>query len=566
MKIIGCTLLCFSLLLSNEIKQVDNEVNLAVQSNEIQNIQNEVITISWLKEKPKSITKDFYIWQYLKQKNITPSQSLEAISQVKYMNNKIFYEFAKKFNHDETYAVAQCMRAKTKSLINQPVDCIRVGLSIYDATKLSYDDLDSIYERIKPHYPQYAKELKIINSTIPFTKLVSSPKDIFFGVFNNCGSVFRSKYFNYAIPSRSLKRLKNDKRFESSISKIVLNKDLVKLQESILKIDDKNYSSQTSFYLAINAIRHNKLELALGYLENSYKKAYSSFDKDKIRFWQYQISKENQYLEDLLNSRSINTYSLLIKEENSKPLENIFYNIELSKNSLPNNEFNISDPFNWVKLIRQTKKGVSLKQYLAYEEIYNTPQTLPFLAFTKEIYEKYTNSYFITPYMDQFKSDDINKQALLYAIARQESRFIAGSVSSAYALGIMQIMPFLGKELASRLKEDFKTTDLLDLNRNIKYAKVHINSLKSRLKHPLYIAYAYNAGEGFVNKQIFSKKYFTSGRFEPYLSMEMVPYKETRKYGNKVLANYYVYYNYFNKDNPIKLSTLVQTLILPIPN
>jgi len=564
MRIIGCTLLCFSLLISNEIKQVDTDVNLAVQSNEIQNIKNNKITLSWLKQKPKSITKDFYIWQYLKQKDVAPSQSLEAISQVKFMNNKIFFAFAKRFKHDETYAVAQCMKAKTKSLVNQPVDCVVVGLSIYDATKLSYDELDTLYERVKPIYPKYAKKLKIINSTIPYTKLISSPKDIFFGVFNHCGSAFRSKYFNYPIPNKTLNRLKNDKRFKSTISKIVLNKDLKKMQESILKIDDSNYSSDTSFYLALNAINNDKLELALNYLENSYNKAYGSYDKDKIRFWQYQISKDDKYLDHLLNSKNINIYSLLAKEQQNKPLDNIFYNIELSKNSLPNDQFNISDPFNWVKLIKQTRKGVSLKQYLSYEETYNTPQTLPFLAYVKEIYEKYTNSYFITPYMDQFKTNDIKTQALLYAIARQESRFIPGSVSSAYALGIMQIMPFLGKELANRLNEPFKTTNLLNLDTNIKYAKLHINSLKSRLKHPLYIAYAYNAGEGFVNKQIFSKKYFTNGRFEPFLSMEMVPYKETKKYGNKVLANYYIYHNYFNKDNPITITELLKSTILPI--
>jgi soluble lytic murein transglycosylase len=154
----------------------------------------------------------------------------------------------------------------------------------------------------------------------------------------------------------------------------------------------------------------------------------------------------------------------------------------------------------------------------------------------------------------------------MYAIARQESRFIPSSISSVYALGIMQIMPFLGKELATRSNEKFNVFNLLDVNTNLKYAKLHIDSLKSRLKHPLYIAYAYNAGEGFVNKQIFSKKLFTKGSFEPFLSMELIPYKESRKYANKVLANYYIYYNYLNKDNPITLSTLVQNTILPIPN
>jgi soluble lytic murein transglycosylase len=539
-----------------------NEVNTAIQSNIVKDKSS--ITLQWLKQKPRTITKDFYIWQYL-QNNITPNEALEAISQVKNMNNKIFFAFAKKFNHDETYAVAQCMKAKTKALVNQPVDCIKVGLSIYDATKLPYEDLDFIYEKVKKTYPKYAKKLKIINSTIPFTKLVSTPNDIFFGVFNECGSKFRAKHFNYPISKRTLKRVAKDKRFEKSIARIVLNKDLFNMQESILNIDDKKYSSQTSFYLALNAIIHKKFELALKYLNNSYKKAYYRFEKDKIRFWQYQISKEDKYLDDLLNSSDINIYSLLIKEQNSKPLQNIFYNIDLSSNNTTTN-FDINDPFNFVKLIKQTKHGISMQQYLDYENIFNTKQTLPFLAYVKSIYEKYTNSYFITPYEEQFNSYDINTKALIYAIARQESRFIPSSISSVYALGVMQIMPFLGKELATRLGEKYNIFNLLDTNTSLRYAKLHLDSLKSRLKHPLYIAYAYNAGEGFVNKQIFRKKLFKDGSFEPFLSMELIPYKETRKYANKVLANYYIYYNYLNKDKQISLTNLLQNTILPFPN
>jgi soluble lytic murein transglycosylase len=34
--------------------------------------------------------------------------------------------------------------------------------------------------------------------------------------------------------------------------------------------------------------------------------------------------------------------------------------------------------------------------------------------------------------------------------------------------------------------------------------------------------------------------------------MEMLPYNETRKYGKKVLANYYVYANYLGENISIK--------------
>lgn len=52
------------------------------------------ITLNWLEKKPKSLYKDFYIWQYLKQ-DITPVQALEALGQTRYMGPKIFDEFIK---------------------------------------------------------------------------------------------------------------------------------------------------------------------------------------------------------------------------------------------------------------------------------------------------------------------------------------------------------------------------------------------------------------------------------------------------------------------------------------
>ena len=42
--------------------------------------------------------------------------------------------------------------------------------------------------------------------------------------------------------------------------------------------------------------------------------------------------------------------------------------------------------------------------------------------------------------------------------------------------------------------------------------------------------------------------------------MELIPYDETKKYGKKVLANYYVYQNYLNKNNKITLEKLFKTI------
>ena len=42
--------------------------------------------------------------------------------------------------------------------------------------------------------------------------------------------------------------------------------------------------------------------------------------------------------------------------------------------------------------------------------------------------------------------------------------------------------------------------------------------------------------------------------------MELLPYDETKKYGKKVLANYFVYNNYLNTNNKVKISTLIKNI------
>ncbi|MEE6538237.1 hypothetical protein VWM66_10785, partial [Campylobacter jejuni] len=48
--------------------------------------------------------------------------------------------------------------------------------------------------------------------------------------------------------------------------------------------------------------------------------------------------------------------------------------------------------------------------------------------------------------------------------------------------------------------------------------------------------------------------YFQKLGFEPFLSMELVPYQESRIYGKKVLANYIVYRHLLN--DSIKISDI----------
>jgi len=94
------------------------------------------------------------------------------------------------------------------------------------------------------------------------------------------------------------------------------------------------------------------------------------------------------------------------------------------------------------------------------------------------------------------------------------------------------------------------------------YANDHMNYLTKWLQHPLYIAYAYNAGIGFTRRMLKKKTLFTHNKhYEPYLSIERLPNAQARRYGKHVLANYVIYLNQLGV--PLRMIDLLDTLHIP---
>jgi len=520
-------------------------------------IAQEKISLKWLNNKPRSIAKDFYIWRYLKE-NITPIQASKALGQVRFMNNKLLFRYAKRFKNKDILFVTNCMQLNEKKLVDKNADCIEVGMSTFKATKLSKKNLSIVIKKVTNKYPKSAKRFQIIKNNKPFVSLIKSSNDVFFDTFNQCGGLFRVKNFNYKLSQKFIKQLQVDKKnFAQTIKLIVTNPKLNKLQLSLFNVDTKNLSHKSTFNLAINAIVHNKNKLALKYLKLSYNNGYFQQDKDKVLFWQYQLTKQKTYLDKLSKSWDNNIYSLFSFEKyNIKP-KNIIYKLKENKKS--KSDYNENIPFNWLHILADTKKMNNIKME-KYNNLLNKEDTQGHLAFVKERYYRYKKSYFITPYKKYIGKLSTNRQALIYAIARQESRFIQTSISSAYALGVMQIMPFLSRAIAKQIKDTYDIDKQLNPKINLKYANIHLDFLEKRLKHPLFIAYGYNGGIGFA-KRLFKNGFFKEGKYEPYLSMELLPYDETKKYGKKVLANYFIYKNHLDKQNHIKISTLFQKAI-----
>jgi soluble lytic murein transglycosylase len=524
-------------------------------------LANSIITKEWLQDKPRSIYKDFYLWQYLNQ-NITPDDAIWALGQAKSVTPKLFKAYAKKLNHDETNQIIQCEKMSPFKLLKKDATCIKLGLSPYKATKLSKKQIKKIITIIQDDYPELKKVLQIIQSPLAFHKLTHSETSIFYDTFLEVGSVYRANNFNYHFSKKVLKELQQDKsNFKKIIRKIVLEPKLTKPQQSLLLLDTKGLEHQSSFYLAINAIKYKKYKIAKKFLEASRENAYYKFDKDKVDFWIYQLTLDKKLLNKLSQSWDINIYSLYANEQLKTNIKNVVVDFTYTNNN--KSPYDIHNPFAWLDIL-QTSKQMDDKKLKEFTNIFNTQETSGHLAFILERYYKYKKTFFPNPFDKYIKKYSLKRQALINAIARQESRFIPTSISPSYAMGVMQIMPFLSKALAKDLKEEYDINKQLVAPINLKYANKHLTWLEDRLKHPLFIAYAYNGGIGFT-KRMLQSDIFKKGKFEPYLSMELVPYDESKRYAKKVLANYVIYYNQLHK-NKISITNLLKNLKPPYQN
>jgi soluble lytic murein transglycosylase len=121
---------------------------------------------------------------------------------------------------------------------------------------------------------------------------------------------------------------------------------------------------------------------------------------------------------------------------------------------------------------------------------------------------------------------------LMVGLIRQESAFAADAVSRAGAMGLMQVMPSTGSQLARALRIRFSRPELLKPEYNLRLGAYYLSGLLRDHKSREYALAAYNAGETRV-------KEWTAGQTyeEPSEFVESIPFTETRQYVQIVLRN-----------------------------
>ncbi len=505
---------------------------------------------------PKSYVKDFYIWQKL-QKGVTKSEAEILYKQIKRLSPKLFNAFAK-YDIDNLSRKKYCKGLSAERLIGKNGDCVQHGLSLYKASISDPKLVSKIASDIELFYPNLSKKYQAVIKK-SFDEFIKLPPKLLIETFLAVGKAYRKAYLNHPLPPSLITKLSSYTAFNVMVDRIVRDQALDKLQKSLVEIDSSKLNANANFLLGMNAIRYGELERALGYLELSSHKAKTAFDRDRAIFWRYMLTKSKTYLTTLTNSYDLNIYTLRAYELLGKFPTNIIYDINPKSTTIP---FDIKDPFAWLKFKNMVQKEFkNHKDKVAYLLKYNTPQTLPHIA--KLLYRfKDNKHYFITPYSKYLKNTPLERRVLIYAIARQESRFIPTDVSSSYALGMMQFMPFLAKDIAKKFGMiDFKLIDIFDPKIALKFANYHLDYLEKHLSNPLFIAYAYNGGLGFTKREILAKDFFKSGAYEPFWSMEMVPNAQARRYGKKVLANYVIYARHLGLG--VSLTDILQTLKSP---
>ncbi|OCL91123.1 lytic transglycosylase domain-containing protein [Aliarcobacter thereius] len=518
------------------------------------------VTLSWLQDKPKSSERDFFIVEFLNYDSTTKEEAdiayeLRRGSYNASLERVYLQKFPKEINKEEEF----CKNASFDILLSQNSDCINLSLdSISKLFKLSRKELHLLISKLENG--ELRENLQIISSSSIHNELLKNPKkflDFFFDLNND----LKLKYFNKSYKKEFLDKLVLEKDFDKFVRAIVFNNNFKTIQKSFHHLSqNNNLSASSSFLLGINEINLNNKRYANNFFNISNKKSFLRSQKDNALFWLYLTTNDKTYLEELGKSYDTNLYSLYAKELLNINYSNIIYSLDNLKKD-KNRDYSIYDSFAWLNIARDIRTDFNEDKFNKYQDIFNNQHTKAHLAYILERFNNYKTQYFLTPYSDIIKKEGIFKEVLIYSIARQESRFIPSAISISGAQGLMQIMPFLSKDIARKLKEPYSIYEQFIPKVNLKYASFHLDYLIEQFNgNPLFIAYAYNGGAGYTKSQLKKGLFKDKNMFEPFLSMESISYEETREYGKRVLANFYIYNNHLNSKNKISLSTIFQNL------
>jgi peptidoglycan lytic transglycosylase len=141
-------------------------------------------------------------------------------------------------------------------------------------------------------------------------------------------------------------------------------------------------------------------------------------------------------------------------------------------------------------------------------------------------------------------------RSVVYAIARQESMFNASAVSSAKAMGLMQVTPGTGRLIAKKNGVGFDQRRLLsDPGYNAQMGAAELGDLIQAYDGNYILVFVgYNAGRGRVKEWVARYGDPRDPGVDPIDWVERIPFSETRNYVQRVMENMQVYRARFGSD------------------
>lgn len=148
-----------------------------------------------------------------------------------------------------------------------------------------------------------------------------------------------------------------------------------------------------------------------------------------------------------------------------------------------------------------------------------------------EYVKKYANEYNVDEY-------------LIYAIIKAESNFEPNAESHRGAKGLMQLMYSTAEDIAKRINVNLNEDNILEPDININLGTKYISMLIQKYNNINLALAAYNAGSGNVDGWIEKGTLKADGS-----DIENVPFTETNNYVRKILRDYEIYKDIYEKSN-----------------
>jgi soluble lytic murein transglycosylase len=154
---------------------------------------------------------------------------------------------------------------------------------------------------------------------------------------------------------------------------------------------------------------------------------------------------------------------------------------------------------------------------------------------------------FPRPFWEELKRDATANRLdphLVASLIRQESEFNPAAISRANAMGLMQLLPTVGKGMAKEMKiKHFSPDQLLVADTNLRLGTRYFRHIVDHYDGQVeYALAAYNAGEDRVNDWRKNGNFADVEEF-----VESIPFTETREYVQAIMRNAVIYKLLYSK-------------------